>query len=66
MAFTETEELRIRAIETRINEIQLALNNVASRRMIKAFTNIRQQEVNDLLKRIESLEAQVLALQEDI
>lgn len=63
MAWTETEELRIQAIEKRINEIQTALNNMASRKQMKSIMNLRQAEIDDLKQRVAALEEQVQALQ---
>lgn len=63
MAWTASEELRIRAIESKLNDLQTALNNVPSMQQMKAILHIRQREVDDLRTRVAALESQVATLQ---
>lgn len=54
---------RIEAIELAMNDLQTALNALATKAQLKSFVNIRQSEIDDLRERVASLEAQILALQ---
>lgn len=63
MAFTAAEELRIQAIESAINDLQVALNKLATKQQMKQLTNIRQSEIEDLKTRVTALESQVQTLQ---
>jgi len=63
MALTNDQLLeRIVAIENAINELQTALNNLATRRLVKNLASVRQDEIDDLKTRVESLESQVALL----
>lgn len=48
---------RITAIETKLNEIQVALNNLPTKTQMKQLLALRQAEINDLKQRVEALEA---------
>lgn len=63
MAWTETEEKRIQAIESAINDLQTALNALATKAQLKQLLNIRQSEIEDLKARVASLESQISLLQ---
>ena len=64
MSLTNDElEARILIIEDTLNDIQTALNALATKRQMKALLNIRQQEIIDLQNQVESLQSQVTALQ---
>lgn len=63
MSLTATEEKRIQAIESAINDLQTALNALATRAQLKQLTNIRQNEIEDLKARVTALETQVSVLQ---
>jgi predicted nucleic acid-binding Zn-ribbon protein len=63
MAWTATEEKRIQAIELKLNELQEALNALATKAQLKQLVNIRQSEIETLKSQVASLQAQVLALQ---
>ena len=63
MAFTEQESIRIQAIETMLNDVQTALNNVATKRQLNTLVVIRQQEIDELKQRVLDLETQVADLQ---
>jgi len=59
----ETLILRIEAIENALNDMQTAVNNVATKGQMKALLTLRQNEIDDLQSRVESLEAQIKVLQ---
>ena len=63
MALTETEDIRITAIETEIVELTTALHALATRKELKNLLSIRQKEITDLTNRITDLETQVKLLQ---
>lgn len=54
---------RIEAIELMMNDLQTALNALATKAQLKSSVNIRQSEIEDLKERVSSLEAQIQALQ---
>ena len=56
-------EDRIIVIEEKLNEIQTALNSLATKRQLKQLLNIRQAEIDELQQKVASLETQVAALQ---
>ena len=49
MAFTAAEEKRILAIETKLNDVQDALNLLATKKQLKSLLNIRQNEIEEFL-----------------
>lgn len=63
MAFTASEERRIRAIELKLNDIQTALNNLATREQLKQLLNIRQSEITELQEKVVELEQRILDLE---
>lgn len=63
MAFTASEEVRIQAIENAINQLQVALQNLASKKEFRQLLLIRQEEIDDLKSRVTALETQVSTLQ---
>lgn len=63
MSFTATEAKRIEAIEQAINDLQQALNALATKAQLKQLTGIRQAEIEDLKARVTALETQVSILQ---
>lgn len=63
MAFTESEERRIRAIELKLNDVQTALNNLATREQLKQLLNIRQSEITELQEKVEELEQRIVDLE---
>ena len=62
-ATTGCDEKRLQAIETKLNQMQTAINTLASRQMVKALANVREQEIKDINEEIDSLKTQVSALQ---
>lgn len=64
MALTNDQLLdRIEAIETRLNEIQVVLNNLVTAKQMKTLANLRQQEIINLQTDVATLQAQIAALQ---
>ena len=64
MALTDTENSRITQIEEAVNALQTALNNVASKQEARAWSQIRQAEIDDLATRVAALEAAIKILQD--
>jgi hypothetical protein len=54
---------RVEAIETSLNDLQTAVNNLATKKQMQALVNIRQNEIIDLQDRVTSLESQIKILQ---
>lgn len=63
MAFTESEERRVRAVELKLNDVQTALNNLATREQLKQLLNIRQSEIAELQEKVVELEQRILDLE---
>jgi predicted nuclease with TOPRIM domain len=64
MALTNEQLLqRITNIELKLNEMQTAVNNLATKKQLNMSVNIRQNEITDLQARVADLEAQVQTLQ---
>ena len=63
MAWTETELKRIEAIELKLNDIQIALNNLATVRQLKEYINLRQSEINNLKNEVAALEQRIIDLE---
>ena len=57
---------RISEIELKLNEMQKAMNNLASNKTLKNLLNIRQNEIVDLQSRVQALETQLVALQAQV
>jgi polyhydroxyalkanoate synthesis regulator phasin len=55
---------RIEALELAMNDVQTALNNLVSKRQMKALLNIRQSEIDALQKQVASLQEQIAILQQ--
>ena len=66
MAWTDAEELRIEAIEELLNQVQIAISNLASKAQFTQFTLIRQAEIDALTTRVTALESQLALLQNQI
>lgn len=68
MAMSEIEreavQERFLAIERKLNDIQVAINNLASKAQMKALLNIRQSEIEDLQTRVTTLESKVQVLED--
>lgn len=56
-------EARLNAIEKAINEIQVAITNLASMAQLRQLNVIKQAEINDLKERVERLESELQVLQ---
>ena len=63
MTWTDAEGLRIATIETLLNQLQVAVSNLATQQQIRQLTLIKQRQIDDLTSRIESLERQVQLLE---
>lgn len=64
MAFSDAEELRIRNIETVLNDLQTAVNdNLASKQQMRQLILIKQSQIEELERRVDSLESQIALLQ---
>jgi hypothetical protein len=63
MAFSASDELRIQAIEKAVNDLQTALNALATKAQMKQLLNIRQSEIEDLKTRVAALESEIQILQ---
>ena len=64
MALNNTElTTHILAIEEKLNEMQIVINNLASRRQMKNILNVRQAEIDVLQTEVLSLKSQVALLQ---
>jgi len=59
MAWTPTELLRIEAIEAKMNQMQTAMNNLATKRQLLQLLNIRQAEIEQLKTDYAALEQRV-------
>lgn len=56
---------RLLAIETKLNEMQVAINKLATKVQLKSLTNIRQNEIDNLQTRVAALESQIVILQNE-
>lgn len=56
-------EARLNAIEKAINEIQIAITNLASMAQLRQLNVIKQAEINDLKERVTRLESELQVLQ---
>ena len=56
-------EARFQAIENKLNELQIAVNNLATKAQMKSLLNIRQAEIEDLKTRTTVLENKVAILE---
>ncbi len=63
MAWTNPEETRIETIEKLLNQMQTAINNLASQQQLRSLVALKQKEIADLTTRVSSLESQVTLLQ---
>jgi predicted nuclease with TOPRIM domain len=63
MATTDQLLLRIEVIEAKLNDVQTAINNLASKQQLKQLLNIRQTEIDDLKVRVTSLEGRLTVLE---
>jgi len=63
MAWSDAETERVQAIETMLNNLQVAISNLASKQQIRQLLLLKQQEIDALTVRVASLETQITALQ---
>ena len=63
MALTVEEEIRIQAIEKKLNTLQNAMNKLITRDETIKLTLIRQREIIDLQNEVTSLKSMVAVLE---
>lgn len=63
MALTDAEQLRLLAIEETLNDLQIAVNNLASKLQVRQLLLLKQQEIDALTEKVELLESQIAILQ---
>ena len=64
MALTDAQvQVRIEELESKANEIQVALNNLATRRQLNASMLVRQKEITELQQLTTTLQSEIEALQ---
>jgi polyhydroxyalkanoate synthesis regulator phasin len=63
MALTESENARILAIEEMLNNVQVALNQLATKTQLKSLANIRQAEIDTLKEQVAALEQRIFNLE---
>jgi hypothetical protein len=56
MSFSQTEENRVRAIESKLNEIQVAISNLADKQLLRQTLLLLQRQVNDVRALIDQIE----------
>ena len=66
MAFTPAEEARVLAIEKRLNELLVVIQNLANKAELRGLQLLRENEIEDLQNRVLTLESAVVLLQNDI
>ena len=66
MAWTDAETQRVIAIETVLNQVQIAIKNLASLAQLNKHIQIKQQQLDSLTQRVASLESQIQTLQNSL
>jgi polyhydroxyalkanoate synthesis regulator phasin len=66
MAWTDSETARVVAIEELLNQVQTAIQNLASKAQMRQLLLLKQAEVDALTTRVASLEAQLTVLQNSL
>jgi polyhydroxyalkanoate synthesis regulator phasin len=66
MAFSDSENARVLAIEDMLNKLQIAVNNLASKRQLSQLTMLKQSTIDNLVERVTTLESQIKTLQSSI
>ena len=66
MAMTTAEVARINTLESAINDMWTAVNNLMTKEQMRQLILIKQNELDAALARIDSLETQVETLQNKI
>tara|TARA_Y100000310_G_C20654536_1_gene801305 strand:- start:296 stop:499 length:204 start_codon:yes stop_codon:yes gene_type:complete len=66
MAMTDAEVARINTLESAINDMWTAVNNLMTKEQMRQLILIKQNELDAALARIDSLETQVETLQNKI
>jgi len=63
MSWTTAERTRVAALEVILNQVQVAVTNLAAKQQVRQLTLLKQSEINQLRERIEDLERIVLLLE---
>ena len=66
MALTDAENARINTLETAINDMWTAVQNLMTKEQMRELLLIKQNEVDSLTARVAALEAQITTLQNAI
>ena len=66
MAWTPAEEDRIKTLETVINGLQTAVANLMSKMQMRQLLLIKQAQVDDLTRRVETLERLVQIIEQHL
>lgn len=56
-------EARLTALEKAVNELQVAITNLASMAQLRQLNIIKQAEINALKDRVDNLESEIQVLQ---
>ena len=56
-------EARLQALESAVNDIQTAITRLASLAQLRQLNIIKQDEINALKERVETLESEIRVLQ---
>ena len=64
MSWTSAESDRIATLETVINQLQIAVTNLAAKQQLQQLLLLKQAEVDELTDRVEALERMVAILQQ--
>jgi polyhydroxyalkanoate synthesis regulator phasin len=66
MAWTQAEEDRIKTLETVINSLQTAVANLMSKMQMRQLIMIKQAQVDELTRRVETLERLVQIIEQHL
>jgi len=64
LSWSDAEELRIATIETLLNQLQIAVSNLAAKQQIRQLLLLKQSEIDALTQRVADLERMVALLEE--
>lgn len=66
MPTTDDLQKDVDYIMTVLNDVQVAMTNLASKAQMRQLTLLRQQDITDLLARVAALEAEVASLKQNL
>jgi len=66
MAWTQAEEDRIKTIETVLNGLQTSVANLMSKMQMRQLIMIKQAQVDELARRVETLERLVQIIEQHL